>query len=539
MSEESGNISTENLPPPDSSDVTSKIAIDACQKNDDAPGWSYIFNFQNYHSYLSNFRIWCLKHTSVFITIGKVECNDQRLKPEIEAKRKGKTIENINLGIVQKLAKVWLGKRETPVTTLNLTMLLKTCLSMSDTISDVHLALHLFLIGNWQWGLAIILIDYLPMWQVLLHTSTSKAWKELDDRKEQLLTVLILLFAPIAFPLFQIRWLVNLHKDKDDKGGKNNFLHQNCRVAELISGTVESPLQFMYMMIMYFYDVIPLPWSEDSIITDSSGNELNVGALPGAISLFLSSTSIVNNALDLSESKSRNQMLSYVSFSLTTCIFRLTGFVLAVVTFREFSSIMFVLIAFVALSIILRFEKESTKGFSLVTTFMIGIFIPCAVSEEPQNSQYQLNEQHQVDLDKDSDTSNKRRKLTAKIAMGSIPIIMLFNIVLLILITLTDYKLSSDMLSPDVSKATIKTLITLVVIPTGLFSFVGALAIRESKKDGQRKDPKKETFSTALHITMAVLTLCFVSGSIYKVVSGNIFKSYMNHIIFFISLNII
>ena len=39
-----------------------------------------------------------------------------------------------------------------------------------------------------------------------------------------------------------------------------------------------------------------------------------------------------------------------------------------------------------------------------------------------------------VDLDKDSDTSNKRRKLTAKIAMGSIPIIMLFNIVLLILL---------------------------------------------------------------------------------------------------------
>ena len=39
MSEESGNISTENLPPPESSDVTSKIAIDACPKNDDTPGY--------------------------------------------------------------------------------------------------------------------------------------------------------------------------------------------------------------------------------------------------------------------------------------------------------------------------------------------------------------------------------------------------------------------------------------------------------------------------------------------------------------------
>ena len=370
------------------------------------------------------------------------------------------------------------------------------------------------------------------MWQVLLHTSTSKAWKELEDWKEKQLTVIILIFAPIAFPLFQIRWLVNLHKDKQDRNGKNNFLHQNSRVAELISGTVESPLQFMLMMIMYFYNVIPMPWSEDSIIEDSAGNRLNVGALPGVISLLLSSSSILNNALDLSESKSRNQMLSYASFSLITCIFRMTGYVLVVITFREFSSIMFILIAFVALSIILRFKKESTKGFSLVTTFMIGIFIPCAVSEEPQNRQYLPDETNQAELDAELDASNKRRKLTAKIAMGSIPIIMLFNIILLILLTSTDYRLSSDMVTPDISKASIKTLISMVVVPTGVFAFIGALAIRQGKIKDRRKDQKKEVFSTALLTAMAVSTLCFVSGSIYKTVSGNIFKSYSNHITF-------
>ena len=93
---------------------------------------------------------------------------------------------------------------------------------------------------------------------------------------------------------------------------------------------------------------------------------------------------------------------------------------------------MFILIAFVSLSIILRFEYDSTKGFSLLTTFIAGIFVPCAVSKEPQNSQYKETEPNH-----DSDISKVRRNLTAKIAMGSVTIVMLFNIMLLILLTYT------------------------------------------------------------------------------------------------------
>ena len=211
---------------------------------------------------------------------------------------------------MQKIAEKWLGKKANRVRTLNLTMLIKTCLSISDTISDMHLAINLFLIGKWEWGLIIILIDYLPMWQTLFHTSISKSWHDCDDWREKVLTVIILLFAPIAYPLFQIRWFINLHKDKYGNNHKNSLLHQNSRIAELISGCVESPLQFMLMMIMYTYGGLPMPWSEDSIITDSSGNQLNVGALPGAISLVMSSASIINSALDLAESNSVKSTIS-------------------------------------------------------------------------------------------------------------------------------------------------------------------------------------------------------------------------------------
>ena len=146
-----------------------------------------------------------------------------------------KGIENIDLGLMQKLANLLLGKQKAdknPMKSLFLTMAIKTSLSISDTISDLYLAIYLILNDHWQWGLVIILVDYIPIWQVLLHTSTSEAWGKLNDWKEKLLTVFILVFAPFAFPIFQIRWLINLYRDKRNENRKNNYLHQNCRVAE-------------------------------------------------------------------------------------------------------------------------------------------------------------------------------------------------------------------------------------------------------------------------------------------------------------------
>jgi len=180
--------------------------------------------------------------------------------------------------------------------------------------------------------------------------------------------------------------------------------------------------------------------------------------------------------------------------------------ILAIITFREFSCIMFLIIAIISISVIIRFDKESAKGFSLLTTFIVGIIIPCAISEEPQKSQY-----IEIKSDYQSHTSKMRRKLTAKIAMGAIPVIMFFNVGLLVLLTFTEYKLSSDMAAVSShSKMTIKSMILLVVIPTGVFSFIGALSIKQEKN---------QVLTTVLLSIMAVLSLSFIGGSVYKVVS--------------------
>ena len=64
-----------------------------------------------------------------------------------------------------------------------------------------------------------------------------------------------LIFAPIAFHLLQLIWVLNFNTKKKCVF---NFLHQNTRLAELISGTVESPLQFVLMLVLNSKGKVPL-----------------------------------------------------------------------------------------------------------------------------------------------------------------------------------------------------------------------------------------------------------------------------------------
>ena len=381
---------------------------------------------------------------------------------------------------------------------------MNTGVSLFDTCSDLAVAIQLMLAGEWAWGITVLLIDYLPMWQVLLHATTSKSWKEMEDRREKWITCLILVFAPFAFPLLQLRWLLSVETANK---ATFNFRHQNSKVAELISGTLESPLQFALLIIMYSYQKLPLPWSEATVIRDTVGNELNLGGLPGMLSVIFSVLTIVKSCIDVAEAKTKKDAVEYAAFSLMTSIFRLSGYILCVITFREFSSIMFALIALVTLTVIVRFDKKMRRGFSKYTTLIVGLFIPSAVSMEPHKAQYKDSETTTT-----SEATKNRRKLTGTIAMWAIPVILFFNGILLVLLTFTDYRVSADLLMDEnVSKTRIRALILFLVLPTGVCSFIGAVCIRNEKH---------KTITTIVMVTMAILTIASASGSMTHVFSG-------------------
>ena len=404
---------------------------------------------------------------------------------------------------MQTLARRWCGKNASPLNTFYLATTMNTGVSLFDTCSDLAVAIQLMLAGEWAWGITVLLIDYLPMWQVLLHATTSKSWKEMEDRREKWITCLILVFAPFAFPLLQLRWLLSVETANK---ATFNFRHQNSKVAELISGTLESPLQFALLIIMYSYQKLPLPWSEATVIRDTVGNELNLGGLPGMLSVIFSVLTIVKSCIDVAEAKTKKDAVEYAAFSLMTSIFRLSGYILCVITFREFSSIMFALIALVTLTVIVRFDKKMRRGFSKYTTLIVGLFIPSAVSMEPHKAQYKDSETTTT-----SEATKNRRKLTGTIAMWSIPIILFFNSILLLLLTSTEYKVSTDLLDENVSKIRIRDLILFLVLPTGVCSFIGAVCIRNEKH---------KTITTIVMVTMAILTIASASGSMTHVFSG-------------------
>ena len=406
---------------------------------------------------------------------------------------------------MQFIAQKWLGKNASPGKTLSLATAINTAISLFDSVSDIAVAIQLIQNGDWALGLTVLLIDYLPMWQVFLHGITSNAWKEMEDIRERWITCLILLFAPIAFPLLQLYWLLSMKTAKKGKGTLN-FLHQNCKVAELLSGTLESPMQFIFTMILYAYGKLPLPWSETTIISDSVGNQLNLGALPGVISVVFSALTMIKHSVDLAEAQTTKEKVSYAAFCFSTIVFRLSSYILLVITFREMSAPIFGLIAITTLSVIARFDWTKTRGLSLFTTYLVGLIIPSAVSEEPQKTQ--LKGQTTIT----EEETKTRYRLTSRIVLWTIPIIIFFNGLLLVLVQYTNYKLSSDLLmKEDYSKSCITTLVLLLVIPSGICSFISAILL---------KVEKHRMIATVALIAMAVLTLTSTVGSITYVFQG-------------------
>ena len=412
----------------------------------------------------------------------------------------------VDLGVTQTIARYWLGPNATLLKTIYLSMAINITISLSDSSSDLAVAIQLILKGELAWGVTIILVDYLPMWQVLFHSSTSKAWNRLEDPKEKTILCLILVFAPIAFPLLQLRWILNYHTKKRDVF---DFLHQNSKLAELISGSVESPMQFVLLLIMYAYGKVPLPWSSSTIIKDSAGNQWNVGAVPGMVSLSLSGLTLIKNAVDSAEAKTSTELMMFASFSILTCVFRISGYTIAIITLREFSVVMFFCIALSSLSIIVRFDKMSRKGFSSLTTFIVGIFVPSAISEQPHLIQYP-----KININtKTSDKVRNRRILTGAIGFWAVPIVLVFIIALLLLILFDkEYKVSSDLiLDNGTSKRCLQYLILVLVLPSGILSLIGATLMKREKLC---------RLYSGLLFLLAMASFSFAVGSIVHVFKG-------------------
>ena len=382
----------------------------------------------------------------------------------------------LDLGLFQTLAKYWIGKEiseKNPAKAIKSAHTFKIILSSLDTISDLMVALTLIGEEEYGWALAVILVDYVPTWQVLLHGLKSPAWQELKNVKEKVLACVILALSPFASVLFRLRLLWGYSDKPDDLF---NFHHQNQKVSELITSCMESPLQLLLMMRLMAYGKLPMPWNETSTFQDDLGNSVNLGAFPAMFSLMMSVFSLIISSLDLAECGKWKDKFVFGSYAFCNGLFRIGSLALLLTLFRFYTlRALFPCLFFASLTAIIRFDPDGRKNFSALTTLLVGVFLPVAVSAEPQKAEFVRKDEAD-----DEKTITNRMFISGRISLLTSPIILLFDLALfLFLLFMKDFKMNSEVVWDvnDTKEVAIKVLY-LFMIPSGIAAITSAYILQ-------------------------------------------------------------
>ena len=219
----------------------------------------------------------------------------------VSTRNENKKIERwrvIDFGVIPKLLKLVLVNISDKISGV-ITILITTIMSIGDTISDLVVAFSLILSGHYYWGIVVVLIDYLPSWDLLLHNCFSKKWRNFKGIREKIIAILFLIISPFSTALFSLRWLDKFETADQDTF---DFLHHNARMSQLLSGSFESPVQIILLFVLYGENMLDSPLTPQSnCVMDSIGRRLCFGILPGVISFLSSVLSILKGSIEISE----------------------------------------------------------------------------------------------------------------------------------------------------------------------------------------------------------------------------------------------
>ena len=205
-----------------------------------------------------------------------IDSTEATLEERIEEqKRQYKKLKNqrdrwqkIDLGLLQSILKYW-HKNVSRKTSIVFAVFSNILFSLFDTWSDLSVAYILFANGEWELGLVVIFVDYLPGWELLIHNLCSKKWRQLPDAKLKCITISCLLVSPFACPLFFLQWLMKFNSANSDTF---DYLHHNARLSQLLMGSLESPLQMTILLVLYAENKLTWPFmGEGTQITDLNG----------------------------------------------------------------------------------------------------------------------------------------------------------------------------------------------------------------------------------------------------------------------------
>ena len=345
--------------------------------------------------------------------------------------------------------------------------------SLFDTGSDFAVAFKLFANGEWWYGIVVLIVDYLPGWELLIHNLCSENWRMLINKKEWCVTILFLLVSPFSLPLFFISWLLafnNSNKKTFD------YLHHNARLSQLLVGSVESPLQVMFLLVLWAEEKITVPWSGSVQVTDSLGRNIDFGIFPGMLSFIISIVVILKGSLEIAESKSLGEQIIVCGYAICNFVFRLGSFALAIIYFREWSIILFVVVTILNVTCIIRYDLSKRSKFSIATSAIISMFAPFMSSDQPHLFQQIPTNESLLTMKR---KARHRRNLSSQMALLTTPAIIVCNLVLFCLL-----KYSQDFEYGDnvkLQKGTAEALLIMLIFPVGISAILAAISFRKGK----------------------------------------------------------
>ena len=432
--------------------------------------------------------------------IAQRKADRKRLKCELKIlQKRRRRWSKIDLGLLQTVLMTCF-KNVTRKTSLILTIVLNILFSLFDIASDFYVAITLFSNGEWKYGVFVILLDYLPGWELVLHNLSSQKWRNVANVKERRIMILFLIISPFSLPLFYIHWLVAFNKSDDVTF---EFLHHNARLSQLLVGSVESPLQIMMLFILWSEGKLTPPWTENFVITDLIGRKIDFDIVPGILSLGMSVTVVLKSSLEIAETRSKGENLAVCGYAFCNFAFRLGSFSLAIIYFREWSIILFGIIAFVNVVSIIQYDSSERRSYSIITSALISMFAPFISSDQPHEFQ-------KISASKSIETLERnarhRRNLSSYMALLTTPLILMCDAILYCLLKYyPEFEYSDEtVLCKDSSEA----ILLMLIFPGGISATLAALSFRKTVH------PEAESYFSTNQV------LNFIMGTIIRGVTS-------------------
>jgi len=344
-------------------------------------------------------------------------------------------------------------------------------------MSDFAVAYTLCTQNEWKYGIIVMIVDYIPGWQLVVHNLFSEKWRKLRKTKENFITLIFLIVSPFSVPLFFAYWVLVFNKANRKTF---EYLHHNARLSQLLAGSLESPLQLMLLFVLYGEGKLPLPWSEDQtipIFIDPQGNLINLGILPGMFSFITSIIVILKGSVEIAESNSIGEKIYVCCYATCNLIYRISSFSLAILYYQQWSILIFLSILILNVTCIIRHDSSKRKGVSVVTSAIISVFTPFLSSDQPHR--FQVTRKHRRIMAETKKTI-QRKDLSAKMAIMTFPVLLASNLVLFFLLKYyPEFKFYSKDIILD--KGTTETILCMLILPTGISSVMTTLCFCKRK----------------------------------------------------------